>query len=75
MHLYNKNREKAASDKHRGIFLFSITGKILACILQNRITEYLVDSVVLKVSAVSEKNRGIEDNYGICHQAAAEKMH
>ena len=61
MHLHKNKGEKAACNNHRGIFLLSIAGKILACILLNRMTEYLVDSVVSESQCGFRQNRGTMD--------------
>ena len=61
MHLYKNKGEKTACDKHRGISLLSIAGKILARILLNRITEYLVDSMVSESQCGFRHNRGTMD--------------
>jgi len=53
-----RTKVKKPSTTTRGISLLSIAGKLLACILMNRITKYLLDSVV------SERQCGFRQNWG-----------
>ena len=41
VHLYKWKGNRWACDNHRGIFLLSIAGKILAVILQNHLNQHL----------------------------------
>ena len=76
MHLYkNKVHEKTACNNHRGISLLSIAGKILACILLNRITEYLVDSVVSESQCGFRQNRGTVDMVFAVRQLQEKSWH
>ena len=59
--LYKNKGEKAACDNYIGIFLLSITGKIQACILLNRIPDHIVDSMVTKSQCDFRQNRDTVD--------------
>ena len=50
IHLYKRKENAQVCDNHRGIFLLSIAGKILAQILLNRLNEYLDQAAFLPES-------------------------
>ena len=67
VHLYKNKGEKATCDNHRGISLLSIAGTLLARILLNRITKYLLDSVVSESQCGLRHNRGTVDMiFAVC---------
>ena len=46
IHLYKNKGDRASCDNHRGISLLNVAGKIMARVILNRITQYLLDDVV-----------------------------
>ena len=59
IHLFKRKGNPQVCDKHRGISLFSIAGKILARVLLNRLNEHLEQSGLLPESQCGfKKDRG-----------------
>ena len=62
IHLFKRKGNPQVCDNHRGIFLLSIIGKILARVLLNRLNEHLEQSRLLPESQCGfKKNRGTID--------------
>ena len=62
IHLFQRKGNPQVCDNHRGIFLLSIAGKILARVLLNRLNEHLERSRLLPESQCGfRKNRGTID--------------
>ena len=67
--LFKRKGNPQVCDNHRGIFLLSIAGKILAGVLMNRLNEYLERSGLLPESQYGfRKNRGTIDMIFIAQQ-------
>jgi len=50
VHIYKRKGNRQSCDNHRGISLLSIAGKILACVLLNRLLHHLEQSHLLPES-------------------------
>ena len=61
IHLYKNKGDRASCDNHRGISLLSVAGKIMARVILNRITQYLLDDVVSESQCGFRRNRGTID--------------
>ena len=61
IHLYKNKGERASCNNHRGISLLSIAGKIMACVILNRIIHHLLDDVVSESQCGFRRNRGTID--------------
>ena len=61
IHLYKNKGDRASCDNHRGISLLNVAGKIMAPVILNRITQYLLDDVVSESQCGFRRNRGTID--------------
>ena len=61
IHLYKRKGNRQACDNHRGISLLSISGKILARILLNRLTVHLDQGLLPESQCGFRKGRGTID--------------
>ena len=62
IHLFKRKGNPQLCDNHRGNFLLSIAGKVLAGVLLNRLNEHLEQSGLLPESQLGfRKNRGTID--------------
>ena len=61
IHLYKNKGDRASCDNHRGISLLSVAGKIMARVILNRITQYLLDDVVSESQCGFRRYRGTID--------------
>ena len=61
IHLYKNKGDRASCDNHRGISLLNVAGKIMARVILNRITQYLLDDVVSESQCGFRRNRGTID--------------
>jgi hypothetical protein len=57
VHLYKRKGNCRDCNSHRGISLLSIAGKILACVLLNRLLEHL-EHVLLRRASVDSEQAG-----------------
>lgn len=53
VHIHKRKGNRQACDNHRGISLLSIAGKILACVLLNRLVEHLDKASSLRANVAS----------------------
>ena len=58
VHLYKRKGNRHSCDNHRGISLLSITGKILARIILNRLTAHLDQGITARKSVRFPKRTG-----------------
>ena len=61
IHLYKRKGDKSSCDNHRGISPLSVAGKILACVLVNRLIKHLLNDVVSESQCGFRNNRGTVD--------------
>ena len=61
IHLYKNKGDRASCDNHRGISLLNVAGKIMARVILNRVTQYLLDDVVSESQCGFWRNRGTID--------------
>ena len=61
IHLYKNKGDRASCDNHRGISLLNVVGKIMARVILNLITQYLLDDVVSESQCGFRRNRGTID--------------
>ena len=61
IHIYKRKVNRQACDNHRGISLLSISGKILARILLNRLNNHLKHGLLPESQCGFHKERGTVD--------------
>ncbi len=61
IHMYKRKGNRQAYDNHRGIYLLSIAGKILARILLNRLNHHLEKGHLPESQCGFRKERGTND--------------
>ncbi|BHF61380.1 hypothetical protein SprV_0100435400 [Sparganum proliferum] len=68
VHLYKRKGNRQLCDKHRGISLLNIAGKIFARILLNRLNNYLEQGLLPESHCSFRRHRGTTEIIFVAHQ-------